>query len=40
MFEGFGKEDEQRHPQQGADGIADEPRHELDAKATVDEEER
>ena len=40
MRERFGKQDEQRDAQQRADGVADEPRHELDAKTIVEEEER
>ena len=39
MLERFRQEDEQRHAKQRADGVADEPRHELDAKAIVEEEE-
>jgi hypothetical protein len=39
MLESFGQEDEQRHAKQGADGVADEPWHELSAKAIVEEEE-
>src|SRR3989338_7891818 len=40
MFERFRKKDEQRHAEQRADGVTDEPRHELDAKTFVEEEER
>ena len=40
MLERFRKKDEQRDAEQRADGVADEPRHELDAKTIVEEEER
>ena len=40
MRERFRKQHEQRDAEQRADGVADEPRHELDAKTIVEEEKR
>ena len=39
IVECFRKQNEQRHAEQRADGVADEPRDELNAKAIVEKEE-